>query len=257
MRNDFGHVYTDGINGPRFPDHHVKRRPIRDEDGDVLRGGRPYREARRGWRESDNVHHSLIRRFLTSRIGRPWDDVMSEVAVTLRGDSLAHKILGELRRWRVDRDCVRIDGVLHSPRGFVVRGFHVDPDDGVLRYADGGYSRYEWATRRRLEDFLDGDVLPLHAKGAELKGVYERVHDGWFHRVWREIPAFVNLREAFSLSAANRKRQISRKEVARLRLEEWSTLAEALADSVEGRSYDDVVLRRMEAIRSAAILASR
>lgn len=253
MRNDFGHVYTDGHNGPRFPDHHLKRRHIRDEDGDVIRGGRSYREARRGWRESNNVHYSLIQRFLASRIGRRWDEVLSEASTVLRGDSLAHDILSDFRRWRVDRHCVRVDGELHDPRGFLVRGFHVDPDDGTLRYVGDDYRRYSWATRRRLEAYLDGDRLTLNEPGADLKAAYERVEGCWFHHVWKDIPAYASGREVYRLMAENRKRQISGKEVARLRLEEWRSLAGALDDSIDGRSWDEVVHRRMKEIRKAAM----
>lgn len=257
MRKDFAHVYTDGSNGPRYPYGVSSRHPIRDEDGAPIAVGRHYAEHRLGWRESDNTHGSLIERYLGSCIGRRWDDVLSEAAAAVRGDGLAHDILRALRaEWRVDRSCVWIDGELRDPRGFVVNGFYVDPADGTLRRA-GPVDRRGWATRRRLKPFLDGDLLPLHEEGADAKAVFERVGGCWFHRVWREIPAFVGAREAYRLAQFSRKRQLSRKEVARLRLEEWRSLAGALDASVANRSYDAGVLRRMEAIRTAAVRSAR
>lgn len=255
MRNDFCHVYTDGHNGPRFPYHRTKRSRILDEDGAAIRGGRTYRDAERGWRESDNVRHSLIRRFLTSRVGRVWNDVVSEVAYAVRGDSLGHDVMqGFLSSWRVDRKCILIDGELHDPRGCVVRGFYVDPVDGVLRHTDGGYSRYEWCTRRKLEAFLDGDLLTLNEPGADLKAVYERVGGCWFYRRWKDVPAYASGREVYRLKAETFKRQLSRKEVARLGLAEWTRLAGELKASINRRHYDERVHRRLVAIRDHAIL---
>ena len=57
------------------------------------------------------VHLGPLRRFLASNVGRPWDEVHSEVCRELRGDPFVRGRFLSLVERHVERDVILIEGV--------------------------------------------------------------------------------------------------------------------------------------------------
>jgi hypothetical protein len=116
--------------------------------------------------KSLNENLAPLRRFLQSRVGRPWDAVRSEICqlITPRSAVQMH-VLVHVKQM-VEENTVLIDGRPHHTPGALWRGggpiegigfmsgFYVCPRTGALRAAPGRRSR-----RRRPEP--DPDVKPL------------------------------------------------------------------------------------------------
>lgn len=115
-----------------------------DVDDDGLRDGGP-RQLRMGPRRrskwlSENL--APLRRFLHSCVGRPWNDVHSEICAHIAPSSAVQKhVLDHLYRY-VERHPVMIDGLPHRPVassgcGYVPLSgrrdaFYVCPETGLL-----------------------------------------------------------------------------------------------------------------------------
>jgi hypothetical protein len=90
-----------------------------------------------------NENLAPLRRFLQSRVGRPWDAVRSEICSLLRPTSAVQKHVLDHVKQMVEENAVLIDGVpYHAPgsgwgRQIVeegrFRGFYVCPRTGALR----------------------------------------------------------------------------------------------------------------------------
>ncbi|GMV79861.1 MAG: hypothetical protein AMXMBFR7_10450 [Planctomycetota bacterium] len=147
MRTDMAKIiverprYNPGGSFPRAKDHAQRRQSAAaaDELPRQLGMRRPWAEYRR--RKSLNENLMPLRRFLHSRVGRPWNKVHAEIAEHLRLDSAVQlHIFQHLRDFvavhtQVDRQG-RIQvlewGLLRTLKDF--RGeLYVDPRTGVLR----------------------------------------------------------------------------------------------------------------------------
>ena len=103
----------------------------------------------RGNSKSLNENLAPLRRFLTRRVGRPWNAVWSELREHLSPNSTVQKHVYDHVLQYVERNPVFIDGNPHIPQGRGSRrdeyfplggpwrgGFYVCPRTGVLRKAE-------------------------------------------------------------------------------------------------------------------------
>jgi hypothetical protein len=92
-----------------------------------------------------------LRRFLRSRVGRPWNDVHHEICALLNVRSAVQKHVLDHIREMVEVNVVMVDGVPHHKPGHwyggspIVRNrwreFYVCPLTGALRFAGLRYKR--------------------------------------------------------------------------------------------------------------------
>lgn len=90
MRRDMSRVIVERPRlGSRHGARNNSRRPIPDEDGDPVRAVRPARAhiGREKCTKSLNENLAPLKRFLASRVGRPWNKVHSEIAEHIRPTS--------------------------------------------------------------------------------------------------------------------------------------------------------------------------
>lgn len=105
MRSDFASSYFDPCNGaPRIEECTRRGRAPRELDDLPDREGIAA-SRRRGWNRVERIHvqHGMISRWLSSRVGRPWDAVWSEVcrandARTVPGKRVREDVLREVDR---------------------------------------------------------------------------------------------------------------------------------------------------------------
>jgi hypothetical protein len=99
-----------------------------------------------------NENLAPLRRFLASRVGRPWDAVRSEISARLTMRSAVHKHVLDHVKDMVEENAVLIDGrPYHHPGGYYPygglivaagwRGFYVCPKTGALRLASERWKR--------------------------------------------------------------------------------------------------------------------
>jgi len=133
----------------------------------------------RGKTKQFNEHLSPLRRFLLSRVGRPWNDVFSEICLHLRQDSAIQSHVRDhlwdyVQRYVVERDGVlyHADGRRHRPLEAFGRreSFYVCPRTGVLRLVE----------RRK---FSTPDVIRA-GKNCH----YRRLRGEWYELRLREVP---------------------------------------------------------------------
>ncbi len=95
-----------------------------------------------------NENLAPLRRFLLSRVGRPWDDVRGEISALLNARSAVHQHVLVHVKQMVEENPVLVDGRPHYPPGsapfwggtLIVprgwRGFYVCPLTGALRISE-------------------------------------------------------------------------------------------------------------------------
>ncbi len=113
---------------------------------------------------------SPIRGFLRKSVGRPWDDVWSEVSALLKPVSVMQRHVLEHLRDYVEINTLRQpDGTVTDSRGRELRSyfnrgaFYVDPDDGLLRQVPRTPRRV-WRSRfgSRMGGRHESGVDPQH-----------------------------------------------------------------------------------------------
>lgn len=150
---------------------------------------------------------SVLKRFLKSRVGQPWDDVYSELSA-IKEDICGYSI-NDVLKWLVETSIRMVDGVPHSIIGrrwygqsFPVEGLYVDMD-GILRYAPERTRRY---SRKQ-----DPNVIVL-----ESMHQLNRIDGIWFE-VWYKIadtPDIYGKRQ----QVIQRKKTLSAKELKHYKL---------------------------------------
>ncbi|MBU6453750.1 MAG: hypothetical protein KGS72_18365 [Cyanobacteria bacterium REEB67] len=112
----------------------------------------------RRWEHDDRSamrdHLTALRRFLQKQVGRPWDEVYSEICSNApKGSFLGHH-LRELVSYEVSSDVrVAADGVMYGARGWKVYDgdLYACPETGILKLKGEGVQRKRNRYRQRGE----------------------------------------------------------------------------------------------------------
>lgn len=146
----------------------------------------------------------VMRRFLRSRLGKPWNDVYSEICQN--ADCRSYNGY-ELRNWLdylVDQNCKMIDGVVYDDRGEVAienhwRTFYVHPETGILEESQGSRRWRPQAPKQTIYE-LDEQLYHKHFGiwyRVTMKNVpvYRQGTEDWRRRYswWSVRDAFVEL----------------------------------------------------------------
>jgi hypothetical protein len=141
-----------------------------------------------------NENLAPLRRFLASRVGRPWDAVRSEICALLTMRSAVQKHVLDHVKEMVEVNTVLIDGRPHHPGGYhphgslIVadrwRGFYVCPRTGALRVA-----AERW--RRPREDGVNPDARRVD----DLREA-RRIEGVWYLVTFAPVPALHRERAA-------------------------------------------------------------
>ncbi len=180
----------------------------------ISAGQKPY-----GWnaKEFSDLLNPL-RRYLQKQVGRPWNDVYSELSQTLDRRSMAGQHIWSHVTSEVTTNCIRYGDKLYSVRWglYEVDGLYVDPDTGILR--DAGKS---WYGRHRRAKYVDPEKANKHkADGNE----YEKIEGIWYQITQRpvHVTEWMRLTEYIppGASTVSRrvKRQLNSKELKKLSL---------------------------------------
>ena len=117
-----------------------------------------------------------LRRYLTSQVGRVWDDVYSDLCgdATIGGGELVY----EMRRWIdfiVELNVQMIDGKPYTDRGFEISGcgwreLWVHPETGILMMSEKRRYRY-----RRPRKIFEQHDLGNGRRAVKLNGIWYEV----------------------------------------------------------------------------------
>ncbi|WAS92676.1 hypothetical protein [Nannocystis punicea] len=146
----------------------------------------PVREPISRGRGSKQLNENLapLRRFLLSRVGRPWDAVHSEIAATLRVTSAVQKHVLDHLRDMVYTNVMKVGDRLYERGSGGVREIfghrwtpvYVCPETGLLKKVPPRPARYKPPVTR--------DVVPIDG-GAQ----YRRIGGQWYRITLMPIPA--------------------------------------------------------------------
>jgi hypothetical protein len=163
-------------------------------------GSEPSAYRQYGWnaKEFSDVLGPL-RRYLRKQVGRPWDKIWSEIALTLDSRSLTGQHIFEHIRWEVEQEAwIGDDGRLyHKRRGdavVLVSGLYVHPVTRLLCYKPE--RRFALRGGPFLEARTALQVFGLRASTAEVirryrvdgLRVWEHRSCGWFIHSYRYVP---------------------------------------------------------------------
>lgn len=177
--------------GP-FP-RHCKNLSMKDEDGQNVHNPHGMRAAHhytikyedRGYFGTD---FAVLRRFLHSRKGRPWNEVFSEICAEADDRSFEGHHLREYLDYEVEQNCfIGQDGKIYDKQGNSVVDFwgefYVHPETGILEYAEK--KRYRQQDPVHSVFKMDGKLYHEH------KDIWYRVEmeefpikDGYLHDVY-------------------------------------------------------------------------
>lgn len=134
-----------------------------------------------GWqRRERHMHTDPLRRFLESRVGRPWNDVYSELCRDLRADDrMRHEINSRLD-WFVERNVRMVEGEPRDYRGYNLlrwsgKTLWVHPETGILMLSVGKRRNFQRKPKHEMVE------LGKNRKAVKLDGL-------WFEVVFAEIP---------------------------------------------------------------------
>lgn len=138
-----------------------------------------------GWRErkESRDRRTPLLRYLRSQVGRPWNDIYSEICRNVRRDCYArHRILDLTLTLDVQVNVVMVDGVPHESDGRKVYygDFWVHPETGQLM-APQGRPRYRFRPRHKFAQ------VPVSAMRK-----YVNIDGLWFIVSFASLPADVN-----------------------------------------------------------------
>ncbi len=161
-----------------------KRAELRIMDED-----KPCRETSSSrWGQQGKEHRGIslkpLRRFLATQVGRPWDEVFSELCnrALMGGEDLVR----QLRVWadfEVELNVQLIDGEPYDDKGFKISGsswraLWVHPQTGILMEAPQGRGRYRYSGPRKTYEQKD---LGNGRRAVKLKGI-------WYEVEFKPIP---------------------------------------------------------------------
>ncbi|PCC72161.1 hypothetical protein SAMN02745121_01370 [Nannocystis exedens] len=146
----------------------------------------PYAEPISRGRGSKHLNENLapLRRFLLSRVGRPWDAVHAEIAATLRVTSAVQKHVLDHLRDMVYTHVMKAGDRLYERGSWGVREIdgrrwapvYVCPETGLLKKVPRRPARYKPPVAR--------DVVPIDS-GAQ----YRKIGGQWYRITLAPIPA--------------------------------------------------------------------
>lgn len=105
-------------------------------------------------RKQLNENLSPLHRFLRKNVGRPWNDVYSEICENIRVDNAVQSHVRDHVDMDVMTNVVMINGVPYDPtRSYPTwREFYVHPETGILCYYEHKRHRYN----RKQQNYVDG-----------------------------------------------------------------------------------------------------
>ena len=126
-----------------------KARPPRDPD---LLPAFESSSRHRGGTKSLSENLKPMVRFLEKHLGRPWNDVHSEISARLRIDSAVQKHVMDHLRQMVEVNAILVDGCVRAPEGdwLARRSFYVCPRTGQLRRPPQGRKKKTRSWNGRL-----------------------------------------------------------------------------------------------------------
>jgi hypothetical protein len=185
MRKDMAKVIVERPRRGRFVEPSVNHR-YNDLDAlpfyEGIQAGR-----RRGWNRKElNENLSPLRRYLVSQVGRPWNDVFSEIAANINVNSTVQNHVRDhlfdyvdINTYRDEQGIVRMSNGKgwHSIFGYEVTGLYVDPDDGTLQITPD-------KPREKYDPFAPRDgYIPFGYERA-----YQRLNGVWFEVFYTLLP---------------------------------------------------------------------
>lgn len=189
MRPDFKKILTERPrrnSGSGFKDVRRSHHGIIAEDDVGGREGmrRPYDS--RIFRKDFSDLLGPLYRFLHAQVGRPWDDVFSEIAIHTKGGSMIQQhLLQHVFRYVERRVWIGTDGRLYDKRGedlisgFVRKEFYVDPGGILCIVKRGKRVSYRWKDQKAPEEkkFPNGRLF------RKLAGI-------WYEILMKEEPVY-------------------------------------------------------------------
>lgn len=97
-------------------------------------------------------HYAPLKRYLRAQVGRPYDQVFSDVCHVFKGDGHTDQRLREHLEWEVDQHVFERDGELIGRNGYTVGAdsLYVDPDTGILTLTPAR-TRRRWKNKPLFE----------------------------------------------------------------------------------------------------------
>lgn len=85
------------------------------------------------WHKTLNENINPLRRYLQANVGRPWNDIYSEVRACIDPRSDAGWYALQHLKWIVETQVEVIDGEVYPTRGhYLYRKFYIHPESGIL-----------------------------------------------------------------------------------------------------------------------------
>ena len=160
MREDMTSVIT---GRPRSGSSFRKRKGVmrllqRDPDAlpqrESMSPGRLHRD------DNSRLHSAPLYRYLRTQVGRPWNQVYSDICHGAPADTVNGRRLQDRISWAVDLQVERRgERLVVMPHGYSVGGLYVDPDSGLLQSTPTApRRRYPPYSRKPFEVVdIDGD----------------------------------------------------------------------------------------------------
>jgi len=191
MRADMPKKFLEPSSGKRgkFPRNSKKFKP--DDDGTPLAPIAGMKKVHAviepDYTKYTGTDFSLMRRFLRSRIGQPWNDVYSEICEKADYRSHSGHHLREWLGYLVDQNCTIVDGVVADERGIKIGvwwdQFYVHPEKKTLEFSE--HRRYR-NDKKQTTVFEMDDVL------------YHKHDNIWYRVKFKPVPEQAGKREFFS-----------------------------------------------------------
>lgn len=186
MRRDMPKKFLESGKGTkgRFP-RNCKNLSKKDEDGQHVHNPQGMKKAHRYTVKYEDhgyvgTDFAVLRRFLQSRVGQPWDQVYSEVCAEADSRSFKGHHLREWLEFEIEQNCQMEGDIVVDQRGIPLGrywrwgDFYIHPVTGTLEC-----SRVEQIRRKE----------PNKKKVLELNGQQYYQHDGLWYRVkMQEVP---------------------------------------------------------------------
>jgi len=113
-------------------------------------------------RKSLNENLNPLKRYLHQQVGRPWNDVHSEMCKVLKADSAVQlHVLGHIKDFIEMHAVIKKDGVYYKPRYYRSGDYklpgdrlYVDPNDGVIKKTPHEKKK-KYKQQTPLEEFIE------------------------------------------------------------------------------------------------------
>jgi hypothetical protein len=185
MRKDMAKVVVDCVRLNRDAEKNVgKGRKLRFDDMPHYEGMRAGR--RRGWnRKKLRDRLNPLRRYFERQVGRPWNDVFSEISENINPDSTIQQHIRSHIFHLVEINTYRGDDGRICAKGtrYFFHDLYVDPDDGVLRATQGW--RYRDPPKKPPADFIF----------ISYERAYQRLSGLWFEVLYSVVPESIVVEE--------------------------------------------------------------